>query len=81
MRLRSLASMLLVMPVLAVLMALSFDLTTAVEAALLAAALSPVPPILPNKQIKAGGESSYVVALLTTTALVSGQGPSRLPRT
>ena len=68
---RSLGSMLLVMPSLAVLMALSFDLNVAVEAALLAASLSPVPPILPNKQIKAGGESSYVVALLTTTALVS----------
>ncbi|HET9205579.1 MAG TPA: hypothetical protein VFO28_05020 [Burkholderiaceae bacterium] len=68
---RSLVSMLVVMPVLALALVLSFDLNHAVEVALLALALAPVPPILPNKQIKAGGESSYVVALLTTTALVS----------
>src|SRR5262245_33853187 len=65
--LRSLLSMLVVMPVIAVLMALTFDLHHAVEIALLASALSPVPPILPGKQLKAGGESSYVVGLLTTT--------------
>src|SRR5262245_20299734 len=69
--LRSLISMLIVMPVVAVVMAVWFDLHHAVEIALVASALSPVPPILPNKQIKAGGEGSYVVGLLTTTALVS----------
>jgi bile acid:Na+ symporter, BASS family len=69
--LRSLMSMLVVMPVLAVAMAIAFDLHPAVELALVASALAPVPPILPSKQIKAGGESSYVVALLITTALVS----------
>lgn len=69
--LRSLLSMLVVMPVLALGMAVWFDFNHAVEIALLASALSPVPPILPSKQIKAGGESSYVVGLLTTTALVS----------
>jgi BASS family bile acid:Na+ symporter len=69
--LRSLISMLVVMPALAVLMAVWFNLNDAVEIALVASALSPVPPILPNKQLKAGGESSYVVGLLTTTALVS----------
>ncbi|MFI4928785.1 MAG: bile acid:sodium symporter family protein [Burkholderiales bacterium] len=69
--LRSLLSMLVVMPVLAVAMAVQFDLHQAVEVALVASALSPVPPILPSKQIKAGGESSYVVGLLATTALVS----------
>ena len=69
--LRSLLSMLLVMPALAVATAMLFDLNVAVEIALIASALSPVPPILPSKQIKAGGESSYVVGLLTTTALVS----------
>jgi len=69
--LRSLLSMLVVMPVVAVAMAMLFDLNDAVELALVASALSPVPPILPNKQIKAGGEPSYVVGLLTSTALVS----------
>lgn len=69
--LRSLIAMLVVMPAFALGMALGFDLNHTVEIALLASALSPVPPILPNKQIKAGGEGSYVVGLLTTTALVS----------
>jgi BASS family bile acid:Na+ symporter len=68
---RSLFAMLVVMPLLAIGMAQALDLQRAVAIALLASALSPVPPILPNKQIKAGGESSYVVGLLTTTALVS----------
>ena len=69
--LRSLLSMLVVMPLFAAALAMWFDLNQAVEIALLASALSPVPPILPSKQIKAGGESSYVVGLLSTTALVS----------
>src|SRR5215471_3055967 len=69
--LRSLVSMLLVMPVFAVAMARLFDLNLAVEIALVASSLSPVPPILPGKQIKAGGKSSYVIGLLTVTALVS----------
>jgi len=69
--LRSLVSMLVVMPVFAVLMAVWFDLNPAVELALVALALAPVPPILPGRQMKAGGESPYVVGLLTTTALVS----------
>ena len=69
--LRSLISMLVVMPVVAALMVVWFDLNHAVEIALIASALSPVPPILPNKQMKAGGEGSYVVGLLTTSALVS----------
>jgi len=68
---RSLVSMLVVMPVFVLALALWFDLNHAVMVALLASAMSPVPPILPNKQIKAGGEQSYVVGLLTTTALVS----------
>ena len=67
---RSLFAMLVVMPLFAIGMAMGFDLQHTVEIALLASALSPVPPILPSKQIKAGGESSYVVGLLTTTALV-----------
>lgn len=68
---RSLLSMLVVMPVAAVLISIWFDLNHTVEIALLASALSPVPPILPNKQIKAGGDAAYVIGLLTTTALVA----------
>jgi BASS family bile acid:Na+ symporter len=42
-----------------------------VEVALIALALSPVPPLLPKKEIKAGGAPSYTIGLLVTTALVS----------
>ena len=69
--LRSLIAMLVVMPLVALALHMALDLQRAVAIALLASALSPVPPILPNKQLKAGGEASYVVGLLTTTALVS----------
>ncbi len=68
---RSLIAMLVEMPVFALAMSMALDLQRAVAIALLASALSPVPPILPNKQLKAGGEASYVVGLLTTTALVA----------
>ncbi|CAN7674393.1 bile acid:sodium symporter family protein [Mesorhizobium sp. LjRoot246] len=68
---RSFISMNVVMTVLAVLMALSFNLHPAVKLALVALALSPVPPILPGKQTKAGGSTSYVVGLLVTISVLS----------
>ena len=69
---RSLLSMFVVMPALAVGMALLFDLRPVLEAALIALALAPVPPLLPRKEIdKAGGAPSYTVGLLAATALVS----------
>ncbi len=69
--LRSLVSMLVVMPAFAIGLALAFDLNHAVEIAMVASALSPVPPILPGKQIKAGGPASYVIGLLMFSALVA----------
>lgn len=61
---RSLVSMNLVMLVLAVAIVLLFPLKGAVRVALVALALSPVPPLLPKKLIKAGGSHGYVMALL-----------------
>lgn len=69
--LRSLVSMNVLMPVLAVVMALLFNLHPAVKIALVALALSPVPPVLPGKQLKAGGGTSYVAGLLVTMAVLS----------
>ena len=69
--LRSLLAMNVIMPAIAVGIALAFDLNHPLEVALIALAVSPVPPILPGNQLKAGGRSSYVVGLLVTTALVS----------
>lgn len=69
--LRSLLAMNVVMPVFAVLVAVLFDLNVVVEAALIAMALSPIPPILPNKEIKAGGGPSYIIGVLVATGVLS----------
>jgi BASS family bile acid:Na+ symporter len=69
--LRSLTAMLVVLPIVAATLASVFDLDRAVKIALIALALSPVPPFLPSKSIKAGGESSYAVGLLVATSLIS----------
>jgi BASS family bile acid:Na+ symporter len=69
--LRSLTAMLVVMPVVASLLAYTFNLEPAVKIALVALALSPVPPFLPPRNIKAGAEPSYAIGLLTMTSLVA----------
>ncbi len=68
---RSLVAMFVVMPVIAVLIAKNFELNRALLVALLLLALSPVPPILPTKQIKAGGSTSFVLGLLVIAALAA----------
>lgn len=68
---RSLIAMFVVMPVVAVLIAKNFELNHAFLVALLLLALSPVPPILPTKQIKAGGSASFVLGLLVVAALAA----------
>lgn len=68
---RSIVSMNVILPVLAALAALTFALPPAVKLALVALALSPVPPILPGKQTRAGGTSSYIIGLLVTAAALS----------
>lgn len=69
--LRSLLTMHVVMPLFAVAVALLFDLDEALQVALVATAVAPVPPIAPDKQIEAGGESSYIIGLLAITAVLS----------
>jgi BASS family bile acid:Na+ symporter len=68
---RSLLAMNIIMPAIAVGIALAFDLDHALKVALIALSVSPVPPILPGTQLKAGGRESYVVGLLATAAIVS----------
>src|SRR6185436_7474544 len=46
-------------------------LNPAVEIALVALSLSPVPPLLPKKQLKAGGHESYAVGLLVALSILS----------
>ena len=68
---RSLFSMNIVMPVLAVLMAATLQLNLAVETTLVLLAVSPVPPVLSRQQLKMGGSSRYVEGLFVVTALIS----------
>jgi BASS family bile acid:Na+ symporter len=68
---RALLAMYGVVPAVAAAVAALFVLTPAVEIALLAMAVSPVPPILPRKQLKAGGMSSYVYGLLVAVSLLA----------
>ena len=68
---RSLLAMYVIMPIFAVALAVLFELNPVVEAAMIALALAPVPPILPRKQIKSGGAPSYAMGLLTIAALIS----------
>jgi BASS family bile acid:Na+ symporter len=68
---RSLLAMFVVMPIIAVFLVRTFDFPNTVEIALVALAISPLPPLLPNRLVKAGGRASYAIALVATAGLVS----------
>ena len=69
--LRGLLAMAVIMPLFAAGLGVAFDLHPVVKVALVALAVSPVPPLLPRKQLNAGGNASEAVGLLATAALVS----------
>lgn len=68
---QSFLSMNVVMPLFALAVGYAFDLQPAVKIALFALAVSPVPPLLANKAMKAGGTSSYAVGLLVAASVVA----------
>jgi BASS family bile acid:Na+ symporter len=68
---RSLLAMYVVMPIFVVGIIETVDLHQAVAVSLLALAVSPVPPLLPKKQIKAQGEPSYAIGLLVVAAVAA----------
>src|SRR5262245_12357483 len=69
---RSLLAMNVLMPAVAIGIAIAFpELDRPLKIALIALSVSPVPPILPGTQLKAGGRESYVVGLLVVAAIVS----------
>ena len=68
---RSMVAMILVMPAIAVGLVKLFDLSAPLEITLVCLALSPVPPILPKKIIKAGGSHAYVMSLLVIAAVLA----------
>src|SRR5689334_19494573 len=68
---KSLVCMNVIMPTLAALLVIAFDSMPAVKIALLALAISPVPPIWPKKTIKAGGGEAYTIGLLVASAALA----------
>jgi BASS family bile acid:Na+ symporter len=68
---RSLVSVLVIMPVFAVLLVRLFDLRQTTEVVLVALAISPVPPLLPNREGKGGGRQRYGLGLMAILSLLS----------
>jgi bile acid:Na+ symporter, BASS family len=69
--LRSLLAMNVVLPLFVAALVAVFALRPPVAIALLALSVSPVPPFLPQKQLKLVGRQEYVYGLLATTSLLS----------
>ncbi len=68
---RSLLSALVIMPAIAVLLVRTFDLPPTLRVVLIALAISPIPPLLPTRQTKAGADDSYGLALMAFMALLA----------
>jgi bile acid:Na+ symporter, BASS family len=68
---RSFIAMFVIMPIVAVVLTTVFHFHLAVEITLLALAISPIPPLLPRRQVMSGGRASYALGLMATVALLS----------
>lgn len=68
---RSLTAMLVVMPIVAIVLVRTFEFVRTAEIALVALAISPVPPLLPNRERKAGGQLPYGLGLMIALGLLS----------
>ncbi len=69
--LRALAAMYVIVPATAVGLGLMLDLPRPVHVGLLALAVSPIPPILPGKQLRSGGSPAHVFGLLVAVSLIA----------
>jgi bile acid:Na+ symporter, BASS family len=65
------AAMNICMPLLALGAAVVFELDPAVKIALVTLAASPVPPVLPKRALKAGGQADYIAGLMVAASLLS----------
>jgi BASS family bile acid:Na+ symporter len=68
---RSLLAVFVIMPVVTILLMKGIAFPTPVKAALIALSISPLPPILPRKETKSGGNAAYGIGLMATLGLVS----------
>jgi bile acid:Na+ symporter, BASS family len=68
---RGLLAMNVLMPMFAVALVLILDLNPAVQIALVALSVSPIPPVLPKKMMKAGSTEPYSIGLLVAVGLLA----------
>jgi BASS family bile acid:Na+ symporter len=68
---RSLLAVFVIMPVIAVMLAQLFNFAQTVRVVLVALAVSPLPPILPKKESKAGGYTPFGLGLMAVLALLA----------
>ena len=69
--LRMVVAMDVVVPAFALAVVLAFDLHRPVEIALVAISISPVPPFLPIKVMKAGEQRAYTIGLLVAASILA----------
>lgn len=67
----ALIAMFVIVPSVAIALAAWLDISPDVKVALVALAFSPVPPVLPAKQVKLGASADYVTGLLILATLAS----------
>lgn len=68
---RAFVAMFVVVPLVAIVLVTGFPFRREVEIAILLLSVSPVPPLLPKKQLKSGAEGQYATGLLVGATLVS----------
>ena len=68
---RAFFSMNVLMPLVALLLVLNFDLDPAVKVALVALSVSPVPPLFPKRALMVGLKENYTVGLLVAAAVLA----------
>ena len=68
---RSLLSMQVLTPLLAIGLAVALPLHPGVKAAIVVLSLSPVPPILPGKELQVGGNRPFAISLLAVSAALA----------
>ena len=77
---RSFAAMFVIMPIVAVAITRVFALTPAVGISLIALSISPIPPLLPGRDTKAGAHRAFALGLMAShaadTIAAAGEAPA-----
>jgi BASS family bile acid:Na+ symporter len=68
---RAILAMNVLMPLFTLVLVTRFHLSPAVNIALVALSVSPIPPLLPKKLVKSGGKGSYAIGLLIAAAVLA----------